>query len=208
LGSAPYRRVAAHAKTWEQIGASPALIRTIKYGVLLPWTGQPRLGVRREYPLTPEDHEFATQEMDRWITQGYAEEITEAEARRVGLVISGFVVQGSKSRVAVDYNPQNEHLETRKSRMDTLADLAPLLLPEDVLLKADIQDAYNHLRSRRCDRNTLFRLTGQFFRPLALNCGLPPAPRLFTKIFRPVIQERRSRGHRHISYLDGIAGAP
>jgi hypothetical protein len=55
-----------------KIGASPAVIRIIKYGVLLPWTGQPRLGVRRENPLNPEDHEFPTQEMDRWITQGYA----------------------------------------------------------------------------------------------------------------------------------------
>jgi hypothetical protein len=90
--------------------------------------GQTRLGVSREYPLTPEDHEFATQEMDRWITQGYAEEITEAEARRVGLVVSRVVVHGSKSRVVVDYTPQNEHLETRKFRMDTLADLAPQLL--------------------------------------------------------------------------------
>jgi hypothetical protein len=209
MDSAPYRRVAAHAKTWEQIGASPALIRMIKYGVLLPWTGQPRLGVRREYPLTPEVHEFATQEMDRRITQGYAEEITEAEARRVGLVVSGFVVHGSKPRVVVDYTPQNEHLGTRKFRTDTLADLAPQLLPEDVLLKADVEDAYYHLRIRRCDRNKLrFRLAGRFVRPLALNCGLSPAPRLFTKFLKPVIQELRSRGHRLISYLNDITGAP
>jgi hypothetical protein len=178
---APYRLVAARAKNWEQIGASPALIRMIEYGVFLPWTGQPRLGVRQEYPLTPEDHEFATQEMDRWINQGYAEEITEGEARRVGLVVSGFVVHGSKPRVVVDYTPQNEHLETRKFRMDTLADLAPQLLPEDVLLKADVQDAYYHLRIRSCDQNKLlFRPAGRFFRPLALNCGLSPAPHIFT----------------------------
>jgi hypothetical protein len=54
-GLAPFSRVAAHAPKWQQIGASPTLLRKIKYGVLLPWTGQPRLGVRREYPLSPED---------------------------------------------------------------------------------------------------------------------------------------------------------
>jgi hypothetical protein len=178
----------------------------IKYGVLLPWTGQPQLGVRREYPLTPEDHEFATQEMDRWITQGYAEEITEAEAQRVGLVVSGFVVHGSKPRVVIDYTPQNEHLETRKFRMDTLADLAPQLLPEDVLLKADVRDAYYHLGIRSCNQNKLlFRLGGRFFRPLALNCGLSPAPRLFNK-FRetgnPCTPKARTQPHQlHGRYL-------
>jgi hypothetical protein len=54
----------------------------------------------------------------------------------------------------------------------------------------------------------LFRLAGRTFRPLTLNCGLSPAPRLFTKFLRPVIQELRSRGHRIISYLDDITGAP
>jgi hypothetical protein len=95
MDSALYVRVAVHAKNWEQIDASPALIRMIKYGMLLPWMGQPRLSVRREYPLSPEDHEFATQKMDRWTIQGHAEENTEAEVRRVGLVVSGFLVHGS-----------------------------------------------------------------------------------------------------------------
>jgi hypothetical protein len=65
--------------------------------------------------------------MDRWITQGYEEKITDAEARLVVLVVSGFVVHGSKPRVVVDYTAQNEHLETRKFRTDTSVDLAPQL---------------------------------------------------------------------------------
>jgi hypothetical protein len=174
----------------------------IRYGVLLPWTGQPRRGVRREYPLTAE-------EMNHWTNQGFAEQIAEAEARSIGLVVSGFVVRGSKPRVVIDYTAQNEFLETRKFRMDTLGDLAPQLQADDVLIKADVKDAYYHLRLRRCDRNKLlFRIAGRFFRPLALNCGLSAAPWLFTKFLRPVVQELRRQGHRIISYLDDISGAP
>jgi hypothetical protein len=98
----PFARVSAHAHKWQQIGASPTLIRMIKYGVLLAWTGQPRHGIRREYPLLPEDYRFAFNGMDRWIAEGFAEEISEAEARKVGLVVSGFVVHGSKPRVMID----------------------------------------------------------------------------------------------------------
>jgi Reverse transcriptase (RNA-dependent DNA polymerase) len=139
----------------------------------------------------------------------FPEEITEADARRVGLVVSGFVVHGSEPRVVIDYTTQNEVLESRKFWMDTLADLAPQLRPGDSLIKADVQDAYYHLRLRRCDRDKLlFRTAGRFFRPLALNCGLSAAPWLFTNFLRPVVQELRRQGHRIIFYLDDLSGAP
>jgi hypothetical protein len=202
----PYTRVAAHAQNWQQIGASYALIRLIRYVFLLPWTGQPRRGVRREYPLTAEGFEFASEEMNRWANQGFAEEISEPDGHSIRLVVSGFVVRGSKPRVIIDYTAQNEFLETRKFRMDTLGDLAPQLQADDVLIKAYFKDVYYHLRLRRCNRNKLlFRISGRFFRPLALNCGLSW---LFTKFKRPVLQDLRRQGHRIISYLDNISGAP
>jgi hypothetical protein len=162
MGSAPFARVAAHAEMWQQIRATPALLRRIRYGVLLPWTGVPRRGVRREYPLPPDDYRFASSEMDRWVLEGFAEEISEAEERTIGLVLSGFVVHGAKRRVVVDYSTQNEVLGARKFKMDTLAELAPQLRPGDALFNADVQDAYYHLRLRRCDRGKLlFRITGR-----------------------------------------------
>jgi hypothetical protein len=209
MGSAPFAGVAAHAEKWQQIGATPTLLRWIRYGVLLPWTGVPRRGVRREYPLPPDDYRFASSDMDRWVREGFVEEISEAEARTIGLVVSGFVVHGAKRRVVVDHTTQNEFLCARKFKMDTLADLAPQLRPGDALFKADVQEAYYHLRLRLCDRDKLlFRIAGLWFRPLALNCGLSPAPWLFTKFLRPVVQELRRQGHRVILNLDDLSGVP
>jgi hypothetical protein len=138
--------------------------------------GDPRRGVRREYPLPLDDYRFASSEMHRWVREGFAEEISEAEARTIGLVVSGLVTHGAKRRVVVDYSTQNEVLGARKFKLDTLADLAPQLRPGDALLKADVKDAYYHLRLRRCKRDKLlFRIAGRWFRPLALNSGLSPA---------------------------------
>jgi hypothetical protein len=205
----PYKRVAACAEKWLQIGATPAMVRMIKCGVLLPWKGNPSRRFRREYPMNPEDYKFASTEMDWWIANGSAEEISEAEARQICQIVSGFVVHGSKPRVLVDYTAQNEKLETRKFKMETLTELAPQLRPNDALMKIDVKDAYYHLRLRCCDRNKLlFRVAGRFFRPMALNCGLSAAPLLFTKFLRPVIQGLRRQEHRIISYLDDISGTP
>jgi hypothetical protein len=55
---------------------------------------------------------------------------------------------GVKSRVVIDYTAQKEVLGARKFRMDTLADLAPQLRPGNSLIKADVSDAYYHLRLR------------------------------------------------------------
>jgi hypothetical protein len=86
------------------------------------------------------------------------------EARKIGLVLSGFVVHGSKRRVVIAYTAQNEVLGARKFKMDALTDLTPQLRPGDALFKADVQDAYYHLRLRRCDRDKLLlRIAGRWF---------------------------------------------
>jgi hypothetical protein len=119
-------------------------------------------------------------------------------------MVSGFVVHGAKRRLVVDYTAQNEVLGARKFKMDTLADLAPKLKPGDALFKADVQDTYYHLRLRRFDRDKLlFRIAGCWFRPLALKCGLSPAPWLFTKFLRPVVQELRRQGHPFFFFVLG-----
>jgi hypothetical protein len=185
------------------------MIRMIKYGVLLPWKGKPSQCFRREYPISSEDYRFTSAEMDRWIANGFAQEITESEARRIGQVVSEFLVRGSEPRVVVNYTAQNEMLDTKTFKMETLVDLAPQLRPNDALIKADIRDSHYHLRLRACDRDKLlFQIFGRFFRPLALNCRLSAAPLLFIKLLRPFIQELRRLGHRIISYLDDIPGAP
>jgi hypothetical protein len=117
----------------------------IKFGALLPWTGMPCRRVRREFPLTKEDWMFATEEMDRWVKNFFAEEMSEQEATQIGQVVSGFVVRRTKPRVVIDYTARNEFLENRKFRMETFADLAPQLKAEESLIKADVREAYYHL---------------------------------------------------------------
>jgi hypothetical protein len=58
--------------------------------------------------------------MDRWVCEGFAEEISEVEARKIGQVVSGFVVHESKRRMVPDYIAQNEVLGARTFRMDPI----------------------------------------------------------------------------------------
>jgi hypothetical protein len=92
--------------------------------------------------------------------------------------------------------------------MDQLSDLSPVLRPEDCLFKADICDAYYHLRLRKEDELYLsFCVGGVLYVPACLNSGLSVAPWFFTKAMRPVVAFLRSRGHRVFSYIDDFFGA-
>jgi hypothetical protein len=91
--------------------------------------------------------------------------------------------------------------------MDQLSDLAPSLRRDDCLFKAEIQDAYYHLRLRKEDQLYLsFSVDGVVYVPDCLNCRLAVAPWFFTKAMRPVVSFLMARGHRVFSYLDDFFG--
>jgi hypothetical protein len=102
----------------------------------------------------------------------------------------------------------NESLEERTFRMDQLSDLSLSLRRDDCLFKADIGDAYYHLRLRKVDQLYLsFCVGGVVYVPACLNCALAVAPWSFSKAMKPVVSYLREHGHRIFSYLDDFFGA-
>jgi ribonuclease HI len=208
----PFAAVGRAHQAWTDIGASPWLVRQLRFGLQLPWNRKPRTTRAREYNLSLEDLLFARCEVGRWVSAGYCREANGADMRalrRVGSISPAFVTTSAmKSRLVIDYSLVNECLDDRSFRMEQLADLSPSLRPDDCLFKADIKDAYYHLRLRDADQLLLaFRVGGRTYIPACLNCGLSVAPWFFTKAMRPVVAHLRSRGHRIYSYLDDFFGA-
>lgn len=206
-----YTQVGARYRAWEEIGATPWLVRQIRFGIQLPWTGPCRFQHRSSYDLSPAHQKFAREEVQRWLSLGYVRKANPSQGRRLaqrGMVAPAFVSEGRKPRLVIDYSVVNESLDQRTFRMDQLGDLAAVLHPRDRLFKADITDAYYHLRLRRSDQERLsFMVDGEVYVPLCLNCGLSVAPWFFTKAMRPVVAFLRARGHRVFSYLDDFFGA-
>jgi Reverse transcriptase (RNA-dependent DNA polymerase) len=208
----PFVAVGRSHQAWTDIGASHWLVRQLRFGLQLPWTRRPQNIRAREYCLSPEDLAFARSEVQRWMTAGYCREasLTDLHAMRsAGSVSPAFVTYTAKNpRLVIDYSLVNEYLDERSFRMDQLSDLSPSLRPGDCLFKADIKDAYYHLRLRIEDQLYLALRVGETtYIPASLNCGLSVAPWFFTKAMRPVVAHLRSKGHRVYSYLDDFFGA-
>lgn len=131
---APYQNVRAKWQEWEALGASPDLVRQIRFGARLPW-GVDRSSVpprfSNAYNLSARDDAFAQEELSRWLAHGFAAEITLADAKELRVISPAFVIYGSKPRLVVDYSYVNGYMEDTPFRMERLLDLAPQLCPRD-----------------------------------------------------------------------------
>jgi hypothetical protein len=174
----PFVAVGRAHRAWSEIGASEWLVRQLRFGLQLPWRRKPPRSARvPSYNLSPADLEFACSEVQRWMTAGFCRRASEEDLRsiwRSGRVSPAFVTTTArKTRLVVDYTVVNECLWERTFRIDQLSDLAPTLRRDDCLFKADIRDAYYHLRLRKEDQLYLsFSVGGVVYVPACLNCGL------------------------------------
>lgn len=210
--AAPAVRVGQCHSAWTRLGASPWLVRQLRFGLQLPWLRQVPYMSPKEYPMSSTAAAFASQEVARWLALGFVRRPTAAERAlllKTGQIYPSFVADtAGKNRLVIDYKRANACLEPRTFRMDQLYDLSPELLRNDNLFKADLTDGYYHLRLRPADGLRLsFFVGGDVFIPLCLNCGLSVAPWFFTKAMAPIVAFLRRLGHRVFSYIDDFFGA-
>jgi hypothetical protein len=114
-------------------------------------------------------------------------------------------------RFVHDLRALNAEVPPQRFRMESLASLRSFLLPGDWLCKIDLSKAYWHVPvAPECRRWLRFLAPdGTAWEFAAMPFGLARAPRVFTKIMRPVVGCLRAASHRVLQYLDDflIAGA-
>ena len=99
----------------------------------------------------------------------------------------------------------NRFLPKEKFKMEGLHTARFLLRKGDYMMKPDLKDAYYavpiHPESRKYLR---FQFKGTTYEFRCLPFGLSLAPRVFTRIPRPIVAKLRSEGIRTVIYLDNL----
>ena len=108
-------------------------------------------------------------------------------------------------RVILDLSDLNEYVQKHHFKMDNVHTVAQLLTPNCYMASVDLQDAYYTISIDAKFRKYLrFHWQGQLWQYKALPNGLSSAPRLFTKVLKPILASLREAGHIIIGYLDDI----
>jgi hypothetical protein len=102
-------------------------------------------------------------------------------------------------RPIINLKNLNQHIHYSHFKMEGLDIIKNLLKKGDWMAKLDLSDAYLTVPVCNAHQPFLrFRWKGIAYQFLCLPFGLAPAPRVFTKILKPVMAALRSRGVRVI----------
>lgn len=108
-------------------------------------------------------------------------------------------------RPVVNLKGLNNFLRIDHFKMESIASLRDVVQREDYMGRLDLKDAYLSVPiSKKCWGYLRFRWGGQNYEFRTLPFGVASAPRVFTKLLRPVAAMMRRRGVRMIIYLDDI----
>lgn len=199
-------RLRLHAAEWPATGASGWVLSTIRDGLRLELTSWPHQ-LRRPPETTPTaDRLTLQQELKTNLLKGAVEPVPSSSG--VGFYSTQFTVPKADSgrhRQVSNLRPLNQFLVHRHFKMESLTMLQEVLQQGDLLMSLDIQDAFFHVSIHPEHVDLLrFEWEGTSYRFRAMPFGLASAPRVFTKIMRPVMGLLRSRGQRGLIYLDDL----
>ena len=108
-------------------------------------------------------------------------------------------------RPVLDLSPLNTFIETTHFKMENLATLKSLINPGDYMINIDLTDAYLSVPIHQESQKFLrFIWQNKAYQFKAMPFGLNVAPRVFTKLLKPVVAWLRGQGIRLIIYLDDI----
>ena len=133
--------------------------------------------------------------------------VVNPNEKEQGFVSALFLVpkKGGGQRPVVNLRPLNQYIPYEHFKMEGVHMLRDLLRKDDYLVKVDLKDAYftvpvwkNHQKFLRFVwKETMYEFA-------CLPFGLSSAPRVFTKLMKPVVAQLRKQGIRLIIYLDDI----
>ena len=156
--------------------------------------------------LDSEEQALITAKVTEFLLLGITELVPESE-RGQGVYSSIFTVakKGGSRRLCTNLKPFNRCVQYLHFKMEGMHTVKDLIRRGDWMSVVGITKAYPHVplspRLKRCCR---FMWNDQHFQYVGLPFGLCPAPRLFTKLMRPVVQQLRSEGIRCVIFIDDI----
>ena len=108
-------------------------------------------------------------------------------------------------RVILNLTKLNEFVEYNKFKMDTLKTIVRMVKPNCFMATIDLKLAYYLVPICSEDKKLLrFIWNDKLLQYTVLPNGLSSAPRLFTKIMKPVLASLRQEGHLVSCYIDDI----
>ena len=199
----PAARLKYFLRQWEILTQDPIILDIVRgYRVIFhtqPW--------QKAIPVTYASNENAallSKEISKLVQKGAVSQLNNSTN---GFYSRLFLVpkKGGDLRPVIDLSNLNRFITNEHFQMENILSLRHLLNPQDLMAKVDLKDAYLTVGVHEDTQPFLrFIWQGQTYQFQALPFGLSTAPRVFTKLLKPVVSSLRTQNIRLIVYLDDI----
>lgn len=140
--------------------------------------------------------------IDKFLETGVIEKTKHSE----GEYISNIFVRPKKDgsyRLILNLKHLNQFVEYHHFKMENLKSAITLMSPNCYMATIDLKDASYSVSIDKDNRKYLrFTWNNQLFQFTCLPNGLSSAPRIFTKLMKPVYSTLRCKGFENVGYID------
>ena len=181
---------------WESLTSDPFILDAIKHYHIefeseVPYQAQ----TPRHIYSSLSDKEVIDGEISKLLLKG----VIERKCRTGNGIVSNVFVRPKKDgtyRMILNLRSLNEFVNYQHFKTDNILSALKLMRPKCFMTSVDLKDAYYSVPIASEDRTFLkFEWEGNYYQYTCLPNGLTCAPRLFTKILKPIYAHLHSVGH-------------
>lgn len=188
---------------WESLTSDPYILDAIKhYHIEFAAVVPCQVQEPRQNQSSISEKEIIDDEISKLLCKG----VIERTCHRDNGFVSTVFVRPKKDgtyRMILNLKLLNEFVAYQHFKMDTIQTALKLMRPKCFMASVDLKDAYYSVPVALEDRKFLqFQWEGQYYQYTCLPNGLACAPRLFTKILKPIYACLHSLGHISMGHID------
>ena len=198
-------RLSLFARNWIKITSDPIVLSAVR-GYKIKFDKEKTLELAQSKPRQFKRNASEAARINEEIVHLKENNVIEPCKHEEGEFISNVFLRPKKNggvRLILDLSELNKALTYQHFKMDNIHTVLDRVSSNNFLASVDLRDAYYSVKIHPDDRKYLrFVSNNQCWQFKALPNGLSTAPRLFTKLLKPVFAVLRQAGHMVIGYLD------
>lgn len=187
---------------WKTITEDSYVLNAIR-GFKIPFISQPYQFIEPKCPeMSKSECEAISSSLLPLIESGA---IVKSKEEVDQFISNIFTVKKSNgtNRLVINLKPLNEFVDCPHFKMEDHRTVCNLMSRDCYMASIDLKDAYHLIPIAKMDQKYFkFRWAGQLYKYTCIPFGLNIAPRLWTKVLKPVVGYLRKQGYISVYFLD------
>ena len=196
-------QIAYAFREWQNLTSDPTILQVVRGVKIEFWPGQsPKQNNVRPSKFSRAQQVIVANEIQNLLKKG----VIKPSAHEPGEFISPIFLRAKSDgthRVILNLKEFNQHVEYHHFKMDTLETAINMMKPGCFMASIDLKDAYYSVPICIAHQKYLkFVFNTKLYQFTCMPNGLSSAPRIFTKLLKPVYETLHNMGYLNLGYID------